>query len=324
MNTSKSCSENLSKVCRRDISMSKKIMVIVFTIHALTGCGPSRERTEYLEKSQAIADSVQNYVSGLSTDTIHGITHNFAKTADIKFKVKNVLDASDCIEDLAKGCGGYISLSNLSSQINYKSSVRFKEDSLAEITHYITANTLTLRVPNNALDSVVRAISKLSVFIDSRKLKADDIKLSLYANSLSEKRYNNYQKKLENKIEKSKGDLKQELKGEEEILAKQTLADNTTLNSYLMADKVNYSTLTLELYQDEQISIEKTAVEITPEPFIPSFGSQLKSAFLTGLGILENIILLITKSWTLILLFFVAYVTYKKVRPFLQQLLSSK
>ena len=314
MNSLKSCSENLTKVFGPGISMSQKIAFISFAFFTLAACGPSREGMEYLEKSQAIADSVKSYAGELSTDTIYGVTHNFARTADIKFKVKNVLDASDQIEDLVKGCGGYISLSNLSSQINYKSSVKFKEDSLADITHYTTVNTITLRIPNKELDSVVRAISKLSVFIDSRKLTADDMKLSLYANSLSEKRYHYYEKKVENKIQKSRNDLKQELKGEEEILAKQTLADNTRLNSYLTIDKINYATLFLDLYQDEQISIEKTAIKISPEPFTPSFGSEMKSAFLNGLNILKNIILIIINSWTLILLLVAGFIAYKKIR----------
>ncbi|PBQ32449.1 hypothetical protein CNR22_11935 [Sphingobacteriaceae bacterium] len=326
MSNSKNCSENLPGIFRPGISMPQKLSLILVSLSfaLLYSCGPSREEKEYLEKSAAISGSVKAYRAGLATDTIQGITHNFARTADIRFRVKSVLDASDRIEDLVKGCGGYISLSNLSSQINYSSSVKFKEDSLAEITHYTTVNTITLRVPNKELDSVVRCISKLAVFIDSRRLTADDLKLSLYANSLSEKRYHTYESKVANKIQKSKNDLKQELKGEEEVLKVQTLADNTMLDSYVLSDKINYATLSLDLYQTEQVSILKRAIESTPVLFEPSFLSQLKSAFISGFELLQNLVLFLIRSWGLWIVLIIVFILFKKIMPWLRQSLSAK
>ena len=323
MSNSKNCSDSFRKALRPGLSMSKKIKLLLCaaltSIIFLESCGPSKEEMEYREKSQTIANTIAEYSPGLATDTINGITHNFVRTADLKFKVKNVLASSDQIEDLVVKKGGYISLSDLSSHINYNTYVKFKKDSTIESTSYTTMNTITLKIPNKQLDKVVREISGYALFIDSRKLRADDVKMTLYANSLSEKRYEHYQSRLEKKTKKDKENLNHSIKAEEMLLEKQTLADNTRIDSYNLADQVNYSTITLELYQTEQFSQEIKAMPPIIEPYSPSFLEQLNAAFLKGVEFLKNCFLFIVGIWGLLFFFIVLFFTFKKMKPLLVQ-----
>ena len=327
MSNSKNCSGSFRKALRPGLSMSKKIKL--FLCAALTcvifisSCGPSKEEMEYREKSQTIANTIAEHSQGLVTDTISGVTHNFVRTADLKFKVKNVLLSSDQIEELVVKKGGYISFSDLSSHINYNTSMKFKKDSTIESTSYTTMNTVTLKIPNKQLDTVVREISSYALFIDYRKLRADDVKMALYANSLAEKRYEHYQSRLEKKIKKDKENLNHSIKAEEVLLEKQTLADNTSIDSYNLADQVNYSTITLELYQTEQFSREIKAIPPIIDPYSPSFLEQLSTAFLKGVELLKNCFLLIVGIWGLLFFFIVLVFTYKKMKPLLVQKLNS-
>jgi len=323
MSNSKNCSESFHKALRPGISMSKKIKPLFFAFFIslifLSSCGPSKEEMEFREKSQNIANSIADYSPGLATDTIDGITHNFVRTADLKFKVKNVLESGNCIEDLVTKKGGYISLSDLSSHVNYSNSVKFKKDSTIETISYTTVNSITLKIPNKQLDTVVREICNLALFIDYRKLRADDVKMTLYANSLAEKRYAHYQSRLEKKAIRNKENLNHSIKAEELLLEKQTLADNTRIDSHDLADKVNYATIVLELYQSEQFNHEITAIPPVIEPYSPSFLEQLSSAFFKGVGLLKSGFLFIVGSWALIFFLSVLLWTYKKMKPQLIQ-----
>ena len=327
MSNSENCSDGCLTAIRRDLFMPEKI--IILSCITLTGigfiqsCGPSASEMAYREKSQSIANSIAAYAPGLATDTIQGITHNFMRSADLKFKVSNILEASHRIEDLVIKKGGYVSLSDFSSIISYSTSVKFKEDSLLESIHYTTVNAITLRIPNKELDTVVRAISNIALFIDYRKIKADDAKMTLYANSLAEKRYSHSQARLEKSVVNHKKAIKQRLRTEELLLEKQTLADNAHLDSYDLADKVNYATLVLELYQPQQMTTSTIAVPAVVEPFVPSFFQQLQKSILKGFGLLKSCFLFLMSSWGLIVCFIVFFLIFKKSRSYFLQKLAA-
>lgn len=327
MNDPKNCSEGFYRAFRRDISMPGKITLftgaVLILISAFVSCGPAADEKQHLEDSQIIAAKVNEYAKGLATDTINGVTHNFVRSADMKFKVKNVLECSNRIEDLITKKGGYISLSDLSSQINYSNSIKFKEDSLMESTYYTTLNSITLKIPNKQLDTVLREISSMAMFINYRKLRADDVKMSLYANSLTEKRYETFNKELKKDVVKNKINLDHSIKAQEKLLEKQTASDNASMDSYDLADKVNYSTLVLELYQTEQVQTEVVGVPPAVEPYKPSFLSQLKNSLVSGFDILKNCFLFIVNSWGLIVFFLIVLFTFKKLKVFITQKLFS-
>jgi len=327
MSNLKICSDRPAKGFRGDISMSKKIIfslsVLFFVTGVFSSCGPSAEEMRYREDSKMLAEKLEAYVPGITTDTINGITHNFVRNADMKLKVTHVVEASNQIEDLITKRGGYITLSDLTSQIGYSSSVKFKADSTAELTHYTVVNKLTLRIPNKQLDTVLRAISGLATFIDYRKLKADDVKMSLYANSLAERRYEKFQSRVEKKSVKSEASTKQNIKTEEALLEKQTLLDNTQLDSYDLADKVNYATLSVELYQPEQIKTLVTFIPPVIETYAPSFATQLKEATLKGFEVLKSGLIFFLSCWGVMVLCLLLVYTIKKVKPFFKKQISS-
>lgn len=310
MNNLKNCSNEGKAFVRTGTVLPKhfgiKFFSFLLIVIFLFSCGSSAEykskQEEYSSASEAVADSVSNYMKDIATDTINGISHNFMRKADLKFKVDNVLNSSKKIEDIVTGYGGYISSSELVSNKNYTQSTQINKDSILEQTFYTTTNHISLRVPNQKLDTVLRQISDLALFIDYRNLRSDDVKMKLFSNKLAENRYKNYTNKLQQKAAKVTTKQSQVLSTEENILAKQTSADEKRIESYELADQVNYSTINLEAYQAQTVMKQLLAVQEHVEPYQPSFFSKLGNSFLSGFKILKEFVLGIVSIWGLLLI----------------------
>ncbi len=272
----------------------------------LFSCGSSAERMANMEENEKatreIADSVSSYMKGIATDTINGVSHNFIRKADLKFKVDNVLNSSKKIEDIVTGYGGYISSSEFVSNKNYTQSTQINKDSILEQTFYTTTNRISLRIPNQKLDTVLRQISDLALFIDFRNLRSDDVKMKLFSNKLAENRYRNYKNKLEAKAGKVTTRQSQVLSTEENILSKQTSADEKRIEAYELADQVNYSTINLEAYQSQTVLKQLLAVQEHVEPYQPSFFSKLRDSVSHGFKILKEFVLGLVSIWGLLLI----------------------
>jgi hypothetical protein len=310
MNKLKNCFNEGQAFVRTGTGLTKYFVIKFFSFlivsFLLFSCAPSAERMADMEENakatREIADSVSIYMKGIATDTINGVSHNFIRKADLKFKVDNVLNSSKKIEDIVTGYGGYISSSELTSDKNYTQSTQINKDSILEQTFYTTTNHISLRVPNQKLDTVLRQISDLALFIDCRTLRSDDVKMKLFSNKLAENRYKNYNAKLKQKAGKVTTKQSQVLSTEENILAKQTSADEKRIESYELADQVNYSTINLEAYQAQTVMKQLLAVQERVEPYQPSFFSRLGDSFLNGFKILKEFVLGLVNIWGVLLI----------------------
>ena len=310
MNNLKNCSNKSQAFVKAEFVLPKHFikayfMFLVVSI-SLFGCGPSRERMEEIEanasRTNAITDSVSTYMKGIATDTINGITHNFIRKANLKMKVNDVLSSSKKIEDLVSDCGGYVFSSKLTSIKNFTQSIQTHKDSVLEQINYTTVNQISLRIPNQKLDTVLRQICDLALFIDFKNLSADDVKMKLFANKLAETRYKNYKSNVQLKTKALHTKPSQLLTTEESLLAAQSMADTKRIESFELADQVNYCTITIETYQAEAIMKQLIAIQVPITPYEPSFYNKLQTSFVNGFEVLKNFILFLVNSWSLLLI----------------------
>jgi hypothetical protein len=281
----------------------------------LGACANAREEKNLnvLNESQAVADSVSSAVPGIATDTINGITHNFIRKADLKCKVKDVLETTRQIETLINSVGGYVTVSNMNSNKEYTHSIHFKKDSLREITHYTSSSDLILRIPNYQLDSIINRITDLAIFVDFRSVHAEDVKLKLFANKLAENRYHEYKKRVQSKVDKKDDKLNRITDAEENVLDKQSMADNKRVESYDLADQVNYSTISCALYQRQKIFLTDVAAPPVVEPYEASYGEKLGNGFLNGFEILKGVLLFFANTWSIFLILIAFFFAIKKL-----------
>ncbi|UUF16729.1 MULTISPECIES: DUF4349 domain-containing protein [Flavobacterium] len=236
----------------------------------------------------------------------------FIRTADIKFKVKNVVKSTYAIDNAVQKFGGFVTYTNLQSNIHDQIKTKISQDSTLETTKYSVENNITIRVPNTKLDTIIKTIAKQIDFLDYRIIKADDVSIKLLANQLSQKRGVVNEKRVEKAID-SKGKKINDVIDAENALANQKEEnDNRIIENLSMQDQINFSTITLQLYQNETIKQEIMAGEKDSAAYKPNLGIQIIDALKSGWYILQAILVFFVNLWPIILLIISGFFLYKK------------
>jgi Domain of unknown function (DUF4349) len=235
----------------------------------------------------------------------------FVRTADIKFKVKNVPQSTYAIENATSKFGGFVTNTNLQSSVSEKDETKISQDSSVVTTKFTIENNITIRVPNTKLDTVIKTIAKQIDFLYYRVIKADDVSLKLLSNELAQNRNSNHENRLTNAIDTKGKKLNDIVTAENALENKKEQNDNSKLENLSLNDQVNFSTLTLQLYQRETVKQEKIANAIV---YRQNFGSQIFDGIQTGWYLLEGIISFIAQLWSLILIGISVWFGYKKLK----------
>ena len=264
-------------------------------------------------ESKAMADSAAiGYISSsAAVNDEKDSLRKFIRTAELKFKVDNVIESTYNIESIAKQQGGFVTFTNLTSEQNNFNTVAVSADSSLETTYITITNLMTIRVPNNQLDTTLKEIAKNIKFLDYRIIKAQDIALNLLENQRKATRSatnaNRLQKAIDNKGKK----LGEITVAEEALLHKQLQEDNAEIANLALNDQVNFSTINLSIYQRQTINRELVLNEQNIASYEPGFGAKVLDAFRYGWDILASFIVTCVKLWGLILFFIVAYIIFK-------------
>jgi hypothetical protein len=192
----------------------------------------------------------------------------------------------------------------MNSNKDYTNRVQVKKDSLLEITYYTLTSNITLRVPNKKLDSVLNQITAMAEFVDNRNIKADDVKLKLLASGVKEVRNRESAANISQKIKEKDHKLASVTEAENTRITKESIADNVAIQSLELADQVNYSTVTLSLYQAQTMITTLTPIPVKVEPYSPSFGERLGDSLLNGFDVIKGFIILLANCWGILLILF--------------------
>ena len=236
----------------------------------------------------------------------------FIRTADIKFKVKDVAKSTYVIEDATSKFGGFVTYTDLKSEILEKDQTKVSQDSSLITTKYAVTNEITIRVPNKQLDTVIKTIANQIDFLDYRIIKAVDVSLKLLSNQLAQKRGETSQKRLENAINSKGKKLDNVIDAEEKLDSKKENHDQAKLENLSLNDQVNFSTLSLSIYQNETVKQEMIPNEKSINAYRPNIGLQIWDSIKTGWFILEAIIAFVFQLWGIALLGFLIWFGYKK------------
>lgn len=265
---------------------------------------------ESISDQQTTADSTA--ISSSAAVEKKDSKQKFVRTADIKFKVKNVVKSTYAIENTTQKFGGFVTYTNLQSNIRDQFKTKISQDSTLETTKYTVENQITIRVPNVQLDTVIKTIAKQIDFLDYRLIKADDVSLKLLSNQLSQKRSASTQKRVEKAID-TKGKKINDVMEAENALANQKEAnDNSFIENLSLEDQINFSTITLQLYQNETIKQELIAGEKDSDAYKPNLGIQIIDSLKNGWYILETIFVFLINLWPFLLIGFGGFFLYKK------------
>jgi len=294
----------------RFITLPKFGMILLFFTVALS----CKNYSETEDASTASTETTEeaDIVSSSAAVENKKSERKFVRTADAKFKVKNVTQSTYAIENATTKFGGFVTYTNLQSNVSEKFDTKISQDSTLETTKYHVENNITIRVPNTQLDTVIKTIAHQIDFLDYRVIKADDVSLQMLSNELAQNRSKNYENRLEKAIDEKGRKLKEINPSEENLNLQKELHDNRKLDNLALNDKVNFSTISLYIYQPETTKQEMVVNHADISAYRPHIGIQIVDGLKTGWYILEAIIGFIVQLWSLILLGFIAFMVYKK------------
>ena len=275
----------------------------------LFGCSQSSNESDSMAQ-----DSTSNAFISSSAAVENGkdTTRRFIRSADLKFKVKSVIKSTYDIEDITNRQGGFVTFTNLTSNIDNATTTAVSADSSLETTYYTVTNSITLRVPNTKLDTTIKEISNNIDYLDFRIIKAEDVALQILSNNLTQKRSAKNEERFTNAIDNRGKKLNETTVAEEILLSKQEQADNAKISNLSLTDQIKFSTINLSIYQRQTIKRELISNDKNIDAYEPGFGTKILDALVYGWDILETFIVFLTKLWGLFLFAIFVYFIYKK------------
>ena len=222
------------------------------------------------------------------------------------------MESLEVIEYKTRELGGFVLNSHLSNDIYDSSRLPVSEDSVLQTLRYIRQGTLTLRVPDEKLDTLMAALRPISLFIYNREIHAEDVSIQLLTNQWLHRRSVNSNSNITKAIEHNGKKLTDILKAEGNADEKTETADQAILSNISIEDEVHYSTVSLIFYQDSKSQLNWYASEKQIPAFGSSFISQWKESLTGGWQIMQLLILFITRLWAFISIGLLSYVLYRK------------
>lgn len=235
----------------------------------------------------------------------------FVRTAQLKFKVKNVAESTRHIESVTNRYGGFLELSDLQSSLDRTTVVAVSSDSSLETNYFNVSNTINFRVPSQYLDTVLQLIVKDAEYLDYRTVEAEDVALQLLENKLAQQRAKKSGERLETAIQKNNKKLGETTDAAESVEEKERNADAAKITNLTLHDRVNYSSVSVRLYQKQGIKRELIANDKNIDEYEPGFGTKLLESLKTGWKILESVVVFLLKLWGVILLVVSVYLIYR-------------
>jgi len=279
----------------------KRNIIAIAIIAGLFGCQNAKTNNETADVAEA-KEMVLPSVSDSSA------TAKIIKTADMRFRVKDVQNTKENLSKTIKAQGGSVAEFSIQSSILETDKIKQSADSLKEITSYRTDGYLVAKVPSEKLDDFTNTIAKMAVFVDNQSMKMDDQSLAYLANSM----------KAQNKVEASNqiGHIPSKRSGniETSLALKDDYVDRK-LDNMSIAARVKYSTITLNFYQDNTVKTMIVANDNLYD-YRPAFANRFWLSIVNGWTIFMEIILALANLWMLII---VGILTFFIIRYFLKK-----
>lgn len=250
-----------------------------------------------LKSYEATTDS-----TAVSEDSISSVASmevkdkKFIKTADVNMEVKDVYNATIAIEKSVQDLGGFVTKSNLQSNVTYEDTYNTSDTEAMLIKKYKTENTMQVRVPTEKLGEFLTAINTSKLFLNSRTINAEDVTANIKYSELEAKRNQQTSENID-KIKANKD--------------KVTLDDNNMaegnlqkLNTMSIADNLKYSTVDIYI-KEPKLRIAEIAVTNTDSidnKYKYNFIHDAKDGFVYGFYLIQRIIVGLINIWPIILI----------------------
>ena len=166
---------------------------------------PNMAMDEKIIQADSSVVTAEGFMSSSAAKVNKDSTRKFVRTAEMKFKVKDVRKATFSIEDIIARHDGFVTYTNLNSTVDYKTYTAMSPDSMLETWFYTVANDMVVRIPNTTLDTTLKEIARHIDYLDYRVIKAEDVTLNMLSNQLMQMRLKSHTTRKSDKLRRHLG-----------------------------------------------------------------------------------------------------------------------
>ena len=272
----------------------KRNIIAIAIVLTIFGCQKSNEK--YASSEVLVANE-------LRTPTDSAAVAKIIKTANMRFRVKDVQNTKEQLSKTIKAQGGTVAEFSIESTIQETDKVKQSTDSLKEITSYRTQGYLVAKVPSEKLDEFTNTIAKMAVFVDNQSMKMDDQSIAYLSNKLKAQNRVDAVEKINKVASKKSANVESSLYIKDDYVDKRI--ENMQIDS-----RVKFSTITLNFYQDNTVKTMIVANDNLYD-YRPAFVNRLWLGIVNGWTIFKEIIIAISNLWMLILVGIAIFFTIK-------------
>jgi len=267
-----------------------------------------QETVEHYGEASGINDStaVTTLDSISSVATLKVKDKHFIKTADVNMEVKDVYDATISIEKSVQELGGFVTHSNLKSNVISEDTYNTSNEEAMLIKKYQSENSMQVRVPTSKLGEFLTQINDKKLFLNSRSINAEDVTSNIKYAELEGKRI----KKTGDNISQLKTN-KDKVQLNDENMSESNQQQYANMD---VTDNLKYSTVDIYI-KEPKIRIAEIAITNTKsidDQYKFSFIYSVKSAFVEGYYLIQKIIIGLIVIWPILLIGAVVLFIYKK------------
>lgn len=274
----------------------KKYLIYCVVAIAISAC--NKEKKSYEATSDVVAETLEASDSAL--------TEKIIKTADMRFRVKEVQQTKEKLADLVKAEGGTLAEFSIQSNVERFEKVGYSADSLLELTSYRVEGMVVAKVPSEKLDAFTNKVAGMAVFVDHQSMKMDDQSISYLSNKLKNQNRVEAVAQLNKHANKKSNNVETALNLKDDYIDKKI--ENLSIDS-----RVKYSDITLNFYQDN--TVKKLVVgNDNLADYRPGFFRRLGLNIQNGWVIFKEFVLIISNLWMLVVLVLAGYFTFRYYR----------
>jgi hypothetical protein len=274
----------------------------------------SKQRNESDEFSNVAEEKVTaEQMTSSATSYVDG-ERKFVRTANANFRVKDVYQSAIAIENVVSNLGGFVVANQINAQVERVNRYPIGDTKLLELAEYTVRGNLTVRVPSNKTQELLRALITQMEFLDQRNFEARDVQFELLRKQLEFLRNQEAQKQLGD-LSTSPGKISDKaavISGQNSTKA---IRDEAVVVQKEVEDTVAFSTINLSLYQLSKVrKTELDDVDAIAKAIRPGFFSRLFSSISGGWYGLLDIVINLFAVWPLWLVLGLAVVAVKRFR----------
>jgi Ni,Fe-hydrogenase I large subunit len=260
-----------------------KNFYLLFLLSLFVGCNQHPLSEENRVETSVEKISLQKN----EEEVIDKLNLKIIKSAQTKYKVKDVKIATKKIKELAKNYNGYIS--DLQFQNNL---------------HKIQ-NHFTVKIPKENFDIFLDSIRSFITFIDFENISTQDVTEQYFDAESRLKTKTEVKERYEEILRKKAKTVDDVLNTEEKLRVIQEELEATKGKLNYLKNRISFSTIDVELY-------EVVNYKPKPETFQKSFFTKIKEGLINGSEIIFKLMIVLINIWPILLLIIGVFFIYKK------------